>query len=574
MKHIRYIILLLIASNINILLFAQTDSTHSQIKQPIFSPNSLFYPNVQSTTKNDSNKNIVDSLIVGNKNTTLLRSNIHSSQTLSEDSLLILSDEECKYCKVDRYDSLLQSWFYYTGRDSINYLRPNERNNVYVDFPDSVYEERLRQIISPVELSYNKVVQKSIDRYIKNGKWHTPKILGLSYQFFPIFEQMLDAHGIPIELKYLAVIESALVPTAKSSSGAAGLWQFIFQTGRAYGLEINSYIDERMDIVKSTEVACKYLKKLNSTYNDWILTIAAYNCGPGTLNNAIRRAGGKTNYWDIYPYLPYETRNYVPNFIAAAYLFECYQDHGFKPEPYPFFNDIDTVMVKKELHFAQLDSILGISVEQSRELNPQYRLDIIPAKTKSYPLRIRHQYVAKFIELEDSIYKYNDSLYFNPNKYQYTPNEQYDEYKPLATQPAGTTELKYIVKSGDVVGLISTWYGVKNAEIRAWNGVGNDLQVGKVLKIYVPNDKVDKYRNINSMSFEEKQKSVGIDPITNQIKEEEIDPSYEYYTVQSGDYPMTIAKKTNISVEELMRINNITDPSSLRIGQKLKIKKK
>lgn len=570
MKQIKKIFLFAFIINFSSYICAQQDSVNLKIRQPIFVPNNIF----SSTIKRDNNPELKDSIFVNKKDTTLLLKNIHSKQLLNEDTLLILSDEECKYCKVDIFDSLLQSWYYYTGRDTILYLIPNERNNIIVDFPDTTYEERLRQIISPIELSYNKVVQKYIDRYIKNGKWHSPKILGLSYQFFPIFEEKLDAYNLPIELKYLAVIESALVPTAKSRSGASGLWQFIFQTGKGFGLEINSYIDERMDVVKSTDAACRYLTKLYDTYDDWILVLAAYNCGPGTVNNAIRRAGGKTNYWDIYPYLPYETRNYVPNFIAATYLFECYKDHGYRPEPYPFFTDIDTVMIRKELHFAQLDSVLGISVEQSRELNPQYRLDIIPAKAKQYPLRIRHQYVAKFVELEDSIYKYNDSIYFNPNKYQYKPNEQYDEYMPLATQPDGTTELKYIVKSGDVVGLISTWYGVRNAELKAWNGVGNNLQIGQVLKIYVPNDKVDKYRNINSMSFEEKQKSVGVDPNTNQYKEEPLDPNYEYYTVQSGDYPLTIAKKTNVTVDELMNLNNITNASSLRIGQKLKIKKK
>jgi membrane-bound lytic murein transglycosylase D len=494
--------------------------------------------------------------------------------SISADSLLKLANEECKFCKIDRIDSLLQSWYYYSGRDTIKFLMPNDRNTFITNIPDSVFEARLKNILSPIALSYNAVVQKFLDQYIKNGKWTAPKLLGLSYQYFPIFEQKLDAHNIPFELKYLAVIESALNPVAKSGSGAAGLWQFILPTAKSYGLEINSYVDERMDPVKSTEIACLYLKKLYETYNDWILAIAAYNCGPGTVNNDIRRAGGKLNYWDIYPYLPYETRNYVPRFIAVIYLFECAAEHGFKPEPYPFYVDIDTVMVRKELHFAQLDSVLGISVEQSRELNPQYRKDIVPAKIKAYPYRIRHQYVAKFIEFEDSIYSYKDSVFFNPQKYSYMPNERYDDYMPLATQPEGTVELNYTVKQGDVVGLIASWYNVRNADIKAWNGIGNNIKVGQVLKIYIASEKAYQYGDINSLSFDEKQKRVGVDATTNKTVEEPLDPNYEYYTVQSGDSPYAIANKVGVSLDEIMSLNNITNPSGLRIGQKLKIKKK
>jgi membrane-bound lytic murein transglycosylase D len=567
MKYIFYTALLIITLlTFQQNAFCQNDTTSNY---------HIFPPHSKTDYSNDTillnyNSETLDTIEESNH---IFPVSIRSRQELSEDSLLILAQEECPFCAVDRLDSLLQTWFYYSGRDTIEFLNQEARNNVITDLADSVYEERLRLIISPVELSYNKVVQKYIDTYVKNGKWYAPKILGLSMQFFPIFEQYLDANNMPLELKYLSIVESGLNPIAKSVSGAAGLWQFMYQTAKGFGLEINSYVDERMDIIKSTQTACLYLKKLFQTYNDWILTIAAYNCGPGAVNNAIRRAGGRTNYWDLYPFLPYETRNYVPRFIAITYLFEYYKEHNFKPEPYPFFVDIDTVMVRNELHFAQLDSILGISVEQSRELNPQYRHDIIPAKTKSYPLRIRHQYVAKFIELEDSIYSFNDSVFFNPNKYYYKPNESYDADFPLAAQPANTTELQYTVKSGDVIGLIAEWYGVRNNEIKAWNGCGSNLRIGQVLKIYVPNDKVNKYKNINSMSFEEKQKSVGVDAKTNKPIEEPLDPNYEYYVVQQGDIPGTIAKKLGITIDDILKLNDI-DPTKLRIGQKLKIRKK
>jgi membrane-bound lytic murein transglycosylase D len=476
---------------------------------------------------------------------------------------------------ANNLDSLLSCWFYHIGRDSIAYLCPEDRYFFVTELADSIYEDRIKKIVSPIELSYNKIVQKYLDTYIKNGRWIAPKFLGLAHQYFPLFEEKLDAYNIPLEIKYLAIVESALNPIAKSKSGATGLWQFMYQTAKGYGLEINSYVDERMDPVKSTDAACRFLSSLHQTYNDWILALAAYNCGPGTVNNAIRRAGGKTNYWDIYPYLPYETRNYVPRYIAIVYLFHYAEEHGFKPEQIPYYEDVDTIMVGKELHFAQLDSVLGISVSQTRELNPQYKLDIVPAKTKQYPLRMRRQYIGKFIELEDSIYKFQDSLFFNPSKYNYKPNENYADYTPIAAQPEGTVTITYTVKSGDVIGLISSWYDVRNADLKAWNGIsGNKIKVGQILKVYIPKDKEEKFKNIDNMSFEEKQKSVGVDPATNQ-KEEILDPDYEYYTVKAGDNPYKIANQfDNITVDELLKINRITNPSGLKIGQKLKIRKK
>jgi membrane-bound lytic murein transglycosylase D len=480
------------------------------------------------------------------------------------------------YCMADHLDSLLLSWYYYTGRDTITFLSPSERYTFNTDLPDSVYAERIKNIATPMDLAYNKNVQNYLDRYVKNGRWIAPKFLGLSHQYFPLFEEKLDAYGIPLELKYLPIIESALNPRAKSPAGAVGLWQFMYKTGLGMGLEINSFVDERMDPDKSTDAACRYLKSLYQTYGDWTLALAAYNAGPGTINNAIRRSGGKANYWDLYPYLPNETRNYLPGFIAIVYLFTYADSHGYKPEKIEFFEDVDTVMVTKELHFAQLDSVLGISVGESRDLNPQYKLDIIPAKTKAYPLKMRRQYISKFIELEDSIYKYRDTLFFNPQKYVYKPDEKYIETIVPATQPEGTVTLSYTVKSGDAVGLISSWYGVTVAQLKAWNGLsGNNIGVGQVLKVYVPAALESKYKVVNSLTYDEKQRMIGINPQTNTVKEEPLDPAWEYYTVKSGDTPYGISLKyPGVTVDMIMKNNGITSASSLRIGQKLKIKKK
>lgn len=480
------------------------------------------------------------------------------------------------YSMADHLDSLLASWYYYTGRDTIAYLSLTERHtHHYLDIPDSIFEKRIRKIVTPIELTYNKNVQKYLDKYVKKGKWIAPKFLGLSLQYFSLFEEKLDAYDIPLELKYLPVIESALNPKAKSRAGAVGLWQFMYKTGLGMGLEINSYVDERMDPEKSTDAACRYLKSLHAMYDNWTLALAAYNAGPGTINNAIRRSGGKTNYWELYPYLPNETRNYVPRFTAIVYLFTYADKHGYKPEYIEFIEDFDTVMVRKELHFAQLDSVLGISVGESRELNPQYKLDIVPAKNKEYPLKIRRKYLSKFMELEDSIYNFMDTLFFNPK----TPvviSDKYVETIVPATQPEGTVALQYTVKSGDAVGLISNWYGISINQLKAWNGLAsNNIRVGQVLKIYVPAALESKYKIVNSLTFEEKQRMAGVNTSSSPVKEEPIDPAWEYYTVKSGDTPYGISLKyPGVSVDDIMKNNNITNASGLRIGQKLKIRKK
>lgn len=495
---------------------------------------------------------------------------------LAADNDSIVSEND-GYTMADNLDSLLLSWYYYTGRDTIAFLNSAERYTFNTDVSDSVYADRIRNISTPLDLAYNSNVQKYLDRYVKNGRWIAPKFLGLSHQYFLLFEEKLDAYGIPLELKYLPVIESALNPVAKSPAGAVGLWQFMYKTGIGMGLEINSFVDERMDPVKSTDAACRYLKSLYQTYGDWTLALAAYNAGPGTINNAIRRAGGNTNYWDLYPYLPNETRNYVPGFIAIVYLFTYADLHGIKPEFVKFYEDVDTVMVTQELHFAQLDSVLGIDVGQTRELNPQYKLDIIPAKTKPYPLRMRRQYISKFIQYEDSIYNYMDTLFFNPQKYTFKPDEKYVETVVPTGQPAGTVAMSYSVKSGDAVGLISSWYGVNIAQLKAWNGLsGNNINVGQVLKVYVPSSLESKYKIVNNLSFDEKQRMVGINTSANNtVVEEKIDSTYEYYTVKSGDSPYGISLKyPGISADEIMRLNGITNASGLKIGQKLKIKKK
>ena len=461
------------------------------------------------------------------------------------------------YDMVDSLEVFLKQWYYYTGRDTICYLEDNDRTYFDTDLPDSVFKERIEKIATPINVAYNANVQRWIDKYVKRGHKLAPKLLGLSHQYFPMFEEKLDAYDIPLELKYLAVIESALNPKAKSPAGAVGLRQFMYKTGLNMGLEITSYVDERMDPEKSTDAACRYLKLLYTTYNDWTLALAAYNAGPGRINGAMKRSG-KSTYWEIYPYLPEETRNYVPGFIAMMYMFEYYNHHNFKPEKIEFYEDIDTVMVKQQLHFAQLDSVLGIPVEETRELNPQYKLDIVPAVSQYYPLKMQRKYISKFMELEDSIYHFQDSLMFNKQKInQAIANSKYGV---PSGQPAGTNAITYTVKSGDVLGSIASRYGVTVANLKSWNGLYSDrLQIGQKLKIYTKGSAPKPNTNSSGTPTSTPQK---------------LDPAYEYYTVQQGDTPAKIAAKYNgVSANDIISLNGI-DPSKLRVGQKLKIRKK
>lgn len=284
-----------------------------------------------------------------------------------------------------------------------------EMKNENPVFTPEEYIDRLRRMPTVMEMGYNDIVQRFIDRYMARLRHSVSYMLGATNFYVPIFEEALEAYQVPLELKYLPVIESALNPRAVSRVGATGLWQFMLGTGKQYGLEVNSLVDERRDPVRSSYAAARYLRDLYRIFGDWNLVIAAYNCGPGNINKAIHRSGGEKDYWRLYPYLPAETRGYVPAFIAANYAMTYYCEHGICPMSTKLPLETDTVVVDRDVHLEQIAKVLDLDIEMLRSLNPQYRRDIVPGATKKYAIRLPMADTGRFIDMQDSIYSYRTS---------------------------------------------------------------------------------------------------------------------------------------------------------------------
>lgn len=499
----------------------------------------------------------------------------------NNDDTTIISGEIDNYQIVNNLDSLLNLW--YVKHSLATGIHSQKSAGNIVDtivpvFTDSVYIERLKEINSFIRLSYNKRVRNFIHVYTVKKRELVEIMLGLTEYYFPIFEEILDAYDLPLELKYLPIIESALYTSAVSRRGATGLWQFMYYTGKMYNLKVTTYVDERRDPVKSTYAAVQYLKDLYKIYNDWILVIAAYNCGPGNVNKAIRRSGGKTNYWDIYYRLPRETRGYIPAFIAATYVMNYYNEHNLFPQKIDLPIATDTIAVNEQLHLMQVAEVLNIPIELLRDMNPQYKKDIIPA---TYDLKLPFEYTAQFIDLQDSIFAYKDSVFFNPENIVKSPPEHSATRYTPAPPSGDMTKLFYKVKYGDNLGFIASWYNVRISDLRYWNNIRRNLiRGGQKLVVYVPKKKAERYKKINSMSFAQKQKMVGKSTdtpkhVSTNEKKETSDNNYVYYTVKWGDTLWDISKKyPEVSINDIMELNNISNARKLSPGQVIKIKKK
>ena len=346
----------------------------------------------------------------------------------------------------------------------------------YPELPTDTLKKRLEKLNAktPFNVEYNPALESVIKRFLKSRRQSLSKLMGLSHFYFPMFEHELDKHELPLEIKYLAIVESALKPRAKSRVGATGLWQFMFTTGKMYGLDVSSYVDERSDPVKSTEAAAKYLAKLYEIFGDWDLALAAYNSGPGNVTKAIRRSGGYENYWNIRNYLPRETAGYLPAFLATMYIFEYADEHGFNKEK-PLFNyvETDTIRVKQMITLDQVSEVTGVDIEALQFLNPSYKLDIIPyIEDENYILRLPREAVGVFVANEEAIYAFAKS--------------EFDKReKPLPQFFEEDTKIRYTVRSGDYLGKIARKYGVRVNDIKRWNGLrSNNINIGQRLTIY------------------------------------------------------------------------------------------
>lgn len=394
-------------------------------------------------------------------------------------------------------DSLLNQYY------SKTYLQPDNDCN-YRDenptFPTEVYIDRLQRLPNVMEMPYNDIVRKFIDRYTGRLRHSVSYMLGASNFYIPIFEQALEAYNLPLELKYLPVIESALNPKATSRAGAAGLWQFMVDTGKHYGLEINSLVDERRDPIKASYAAAQYLRDLYKIFGDWNLVIAAYNCGPSNINKAIHRAGGQTDYWKIYSYLPQETRGYVPAFIAANYVMNYYCEHNICPMRTKLPSQSDTIMVNRDLHLQQVADVCGIDLDELRTLNPQYRRDIVNGNSHPSIIRLPSSATNIFIANEDSIYSHNaDMLLTRRDRVDVEEGSATSSYshRSYSRSRRGSSKSKgrkgrnrnrggksVTVRSGDTLSEIAARNHTTVKKLRKLNGIkGSNIRAGKKLKV-------------------------------------------------------------------------------------------
>lgn len=510
----------------------------------------------------------------------------------NEDSLAELTVSET-YFIVDALDSLTNCLFSgcYRYNDSLLVQERFAFDTVsFPDFHDSVIIDNMAHMPVVIPLAYNPYVKAYIELYTVRKREQVRRMLGMAEMYFPIFEEALDRRQMPIELKYLPIIESALNPNAVSRVGATGLWQIMYSTGKWLNLDIHSYIDERRDPYKSTEAAVEYLNRMYNVYGDWLMVIAAYNCGPGNVNKAIRRSGGKTTFWEIRPYLPKETRGYVPAFIAAMYVLHHFEDYKFTPLHTNFsYNQTDTVMIYKQVTLARIADVLGMDQIELEFLNPALRKGEIPPSKQGYALKLPINRISAFESFRDSIFVSPpaiDVLASTSGESSMVPSTN----SPVTTYDDGTTtKVTYTVKKNDNLGYISEWFDCSVAELKRWNGMsGTTLHIGQKLKVYVPTYRVEQYRKVEYLSVSQKNRKEHLnttpiaDKNTASTKPSSTSSDVKYtgpgtgeltlitYSVKSGDYLAAVASWYDCSVSEIRNWNDLNS-NMLNVGQRLNI---
>ena len=468
---------------------------------------------------------------------------------ISDDPIVAMLDSMANHKFWNSYE-------YVTDTSALNIY--NYQKGDIPEFSDSVYESRIAALNAetPFEMVYNNDVKRWINLYAKGRRDLTSRMLGLSELYFPLFEEQLDKYDLPLELKYLAIVESALNPAARSRAGAKGLWQFMYRTGKLYKLNVTSLVDDRCDPYKSTVAACQHMRDLYDIYNDWSLVLAAYNAGAGNVNKAVRRSGNKLNYWLIQHYLPRETRGYVPAFIAVSYVMNYAAEHNLYPvKPQFFDHEIDTVSVKQALSFKQISEMLSIPTEELEFLNPSYVKGIIPAaKDKSYMLSLRKEYINGFINNETALYNYKTK-------------EGIDREQILAEVKQAQEREIHIVRSGENLGLIARKYNVRVSDLQRWNNMnGTLIRPNQRLVVYAPaGNKPQNKTTAQSPPPEKAPRDIVNSSSQNAGK-------YFYYTVEKGDTLWDIANKyKGVTVSQIQELNNISNTRQIKPGQKIKV---
>lgn len=468
------------------------------------------------------------------------------------------------------YDQLLANW-----KKDMRYTQDcTSLSDGAITYPDSVYINRLYSLPTQMELVFNPVVKQYIEMYAGRRRKLVSYMLGQGQYYFPMFENALDKEGVPLELKYLPVIESALNPIARSRVGATGLWQFMASTGKLYNLEVNSLVDERRDPVKSTRAAAKYLKDLYNIYGDWNLVIAAYNCGPGNVNKAIRRSGGQTDYWAIYPFLPRETRGYVPAFIAATYIMSYYNEHNICPAVCDFPPSLDTIVIHKNLHLQQVAEKLDIPIDQVRNYNPQFKGDIVPGQYKGYALNLPIKKITSFIDNSDAIYAHRAQELLTHRKV---------AGLDVVSSSRASGGRVHRVKKGETLGGIASKYGVSVSQIKQWNGLrSNAINIGKRLivapasvAVSTSTSAASRQKEVQQPVAEQQTITVsGSDEngLTKVVKVTKPKTVTSYHKIKSGENLNSIANKHGVSVSNLKAWNGLKN-NNLIAGKTLKIQK-
>ncbi len=513
----------------------------------------------KNTQQIDTTKVLADTLALDISSVEQMEQIASDTTVLNDNPLALIKDTvSSKYNLQDhseaaRYDSLWMKELYENASLSEEMYREVADLDYEKTYPNSLPTDTLKARLArlnqktPFNVEYNPSLENVIKSFLVRKRDLMERMLTVSQFYFPLFEQQLDNYDIPLEMKYLSIVESALNPRARSRVGATGLWQFMYSTGKQYKLNVSSYVDDRSDPIKATEAACKFLSKLYDIYGDWDLALAAYNSGPGNVNKAIRRSGGRRNYWNLRRYLPRETAGYVPAFLATMYLFEYADEHGLKGQKIerPYF-ETDTVHVKSLITFDQISELVGVSKDELKVLNPSYKLNVIPfVEGKTYTLRLPKDAIGKFVANEEAIYAHVKKEL-----------ESKESPLPQLVKEAEQNRIRYKVRSGDFLGRIAERYGVGVSQIKRWNDLrSNNLRVGQRLTIYP--------RRTPGASV------ASAAPKT--AAQKAVPSGTKTHTVKSGDSLWTISKKyPGITVENLRQWNGISG-KNLKPGTKLKL---